>query len=288
MVQNTGNRLVQAINRQAGKVSYFCTAENISTNQTVHELRKSFKRLRALFRFYQEMPDSHVWQISDSIRNFGKLLAPVRESAVNIDIFDKEISSNTLIPERKIRNARDFLIQKNKLLLERGFWENNLCNTIGSFFEGFERLLQEAGHELPSKIHLFHEVNQSYLKSYSVYHELPVNPHPVEWHHLRKKLKQLWYQLDFIRFLHPRYFKLKTDQLNNITDQLGDDHDLHLFFEEILFGNYGFDQEELLIVENQIEHLRDLNLLKLNPRLKQFFTTPPAEFDQKMERVFKL
>ena len=107
-------------------------------------------------------------------------------------------------------------------------------------------------------------------------------------HELRKKLKRLWYQIDFIKFLHPRYFKLKSDQLNKITDQLGDDHDLHVFYENLIAEDYGFDEEELRILTNQVKHLRELNQMKLLPRLKQFFTVPPEEFDQKLERFFKL
>ena len=95
-------------------------------------------------------------------------------------------------------------------------------------------------------------------------------------------------ELDFVKFLHPRYLKMKTDQLNKITDQLGDDHDLHVFSENLQAESYGFDKEELRILVNQTEHLRELNLLKLQPRLKQFFTAPPEEFDQKLERFFKL
>ncbi len=288
MVQNTGNRLVQAITRQAEKAVYFCAAENISANQAVHELRRSFKRLRALLRFYNEIPDSSAPQLNEDIRNFGKLLAPLRESAVNLDLFDKEIAGNKLLPEKKIRNARELLVQKNKVLLERGFWENNLNNTIRTFFDGFEILLTETGSELPVKIHLYREVTQSYLKSYTIYRQLPANPHPEEWHRLRKKLKRLWYQLDFIRYLHPRYYKLKTDQLNKITNQLGDDHDLHVFAEDFLSEGYGFSKEDLRILENQVEHLRELNQLKLQPRLKKFFSVPPGEFNNQQERFFKL
>lgn len=288
MVQNTGNRLIQAISHQSAKAAYFCAAENISSNQKIHELRRGFKRLRALLRFFNEVPDSPAVQLNEDIRNFGKLLAPLRESAVNVDLFEKEISNNNHLPEKKIKNARDLLVQKNKSLVERGFLENNLNNTIRTFFDGFEAFLTKNNGELPVKMHLFNEVSQSYLKSVTVYRQLPANPHPEEWHELRKKLKRLWYQLDFIRFLHPRYFKLKTDQLNKITDQLGDDHDLHVFAEDLLAERYGFDGEELRILTNQIEHLRELNQLKLQPRLKQFFTAPPGEFDQKLERFFKL
>jgi CHAD domain-containing protein len=288
MVQNIGNRLTRAISHQVDKAGYFCQAENISSNQKVHELRRGFKRLRALLRFFNETPDSPAIQLNEDIRNFGKLLAPLRESAVNVDLFDKEISNNNHLPEKKIKNARELLAQKNKNLVERGFLENNLNNTIRTFFDGFETILTKNNSELPVKIHLFNEVKQSYLKSITIYRQLPANPHSEEWHELRKKLKRLWYQIDFIRFLHPRYFKLKTDQLNKITDQLGDDHDLHVFAEDLLTEGYDFDAEELRILTNQVEHLRELNQLKLQPRLKQFFSAPPEEFDQKLERFFKL
>lgn len=288
MVQIIGNRIIQAISHQAEKASYFCAAENIASNQKVHELRRGFKRLRALLRFFKEIPDSPAVQLNEDIRNFGKLLAPLRESAVNLDLFDKVISSNKHLPEKKIRNARELLIQKNKFLVERGFLENNLNNTIRTFFDGFDDILTKGNSEFPGRIQFFHEVSQSYLKSISFYQKLPTNPHAEEWHKLRKKLKRLWYQLDFLKFLHPRFIKLKTDQLNKITDQLGDDHDLHVFAEDLLAESYGFDDEELRILSNQIEHLRELNQLKLQPRLKQFFTAPPEEFDQKMEDFFKL
>jgi CHAD domain-containing protein len=287
MVQNIGNRILQAISHQTEKAGYFCTAENIASNQKVHELRRAFKRLRALLRFFLELPDSPAVQLNEDIRNFGKLLAPLRESAVNLDLFDKEISSNNHLPEKKIKSARELLVKKNRILIEHGYLENNLHNTIRTFFDGFEEILTKNNSELPVRLQFFHEVSQSYLKSISIYQQLPAHPHPEEWHELRKKLKRLWYQLDFIKFLHPRYFKLKTDQLNKITDQLGDDHDLHVFTDDLLAESYGFDQEELRILTNQTEHLRELNQLKLQPRLKQFFTAPPEEFDQKLEHFFK-
>jgi CHAD domain-containing protein len=288
MVQNTGNRLVQSISRQADKTVYFCTAENISANQKVHELRRAFKRLRALLRFFIEIPGSPAGSLHNDIRNFGKLLAPIRESAVNADLFDKEIASNTHLPEKKIRNARELLANKNKVLLEKGFLNNNLHNTIRTFFDGFEQLLTGSNHEHPSKAHLFRGACLTYSASYLYYRQMPPDPGADEWHELRKKMKRLWYQLDFIKFLHPRYFKLKTDQLIKITDQLGDDHDLHVFAEDLLNEGYGFDEEELRIMSNQVENLRELNRLKLQPRLKQFFTAPPPEFEQKLERFFKL
>jgi len=288
MVQTAGNRLIRTIAYQAEKIGYFCEAENISVNMAIHELRKSFKRLRALLRFYEEFPESRTSRLGEDIRNFGKLLAPLRESAVNIDLLDNDVAYNTLLPERKIKSVREILIQKNKNLLERGFWNNNLCGTMRDYFSRFENLLTLPSGEQPSKTQIYREVSQSYVKSITLYQQLPSNPHPEDLHSLRKKLKRLFYQFDFIKFFHPRYFKLKTDQLNKINDQLGNDHDLHVFHQELALSGYDFNSEEIFILNNQIEHFRELNQIKLYPRLKQFFTAVPAELDQKLERLLKL
>ncbi len=287
MVQIIGNRLAKTIRLLANRGTYFCSAENISSNQAVHEIRRLFKRLRALLRFYKKIPESTIPHLAEDIRVYGKLLAALRESAVNIVLFNKEIATNKLLSEKKIKYAHEMLVQKNRLLLERGFRENNLRNTIRSFYNDFEILFADSS-ESPTKNQIFREISLSYLKSYTFYRQLPADPHPEEWHKLRKKLKQLWYQIDFIRFLHPRYFKLKTDQLNKITDQLGDDHDLHIFATDFRSCGYGFNEEELQILEKQVEHLRELNQQKLQPRLKQFFTAPPLEFEQKLIRFFNL
>ena len=285
---NIGNKLIKAVSRQAEKAGYFCSAGNMPANQKVHELRRAFKRLRALLRFFYTIPDSLAWQLATDIRSFGKLLAPLRESAVNFDLFERDIATNMLLPEKKIRSVKEQLADRNKWLIERGFHKNNLDNTIRTFFEGFDKILTLNTAEVPSRLQIFHETITTYDVSYNLYRMLPEEPHPEEWHELRKKLKRLWYQLDFIRFLHPRYLKLKTDQLNKITDQLGDDHDLHVFIEDLMATGYGFEEEALHIIKNQVENLREMNLLKLHPRLKQFFTAPPGEFNQKMERFFRL
>ena len=43
---------------------------------------------------------------------------------------------------------------------------------------------------------------------------------------------------------------------------------------------------EIEIFENQIQHLRELNELKLSARLKQLFRESPEVFKEKMELIF--
>ncbi len=288
MIQSAGNKLEKAIARQIEKIDYFCTAGNVSSNLAVHELRKSFKRLRAWFRFYIGISGGRSEKVIEEIRHFGKLLAPVRESFVNIDLLEREIKGHKFIPERKIRTAREKMILHNKNLIGESFCNNEICVVIKEFFSGFESYFDLGDSIKITKAGLFREVSNSYLQSFSRYENLTGDSSADEFHSLRKKLKQLFYQLDFIRFIHPRYFRLKTDQLNRINDQLGNDHDFFVFINELTSGDYDFTSEEIFILENQVEHLSEINRIKLFPRLKQFFVAVPDEFDQKTEQFFRL
>lgn len=289
MVQNTGNKLCQSVLRQVEKVEYFCNAENISPNQTVHELRKMFKRLRALLRFYERIPGSKSSLIREQIKTFGRQLSPLRESYLNTLLFEKELTGRKLIPDRKIKQAGEMLQRKNKLLIEGHFSEQKICKSMGSFFAGFESKLENAGGRKISRIHVAQEINETYSEAFAQFKSFRENEVTAEeLHSLRKKLKRLYYQLDFVRLLHPRYFKLKSDQLNHITDQLGDDHDLHVFLEELHADEFGFRKEELRIIRNQVEHLRELNQLKLFPRVRQFFSESPEAFSERVTQTFKV
>lgn len=288
MTQNAGNKLAHTILRQVERVEYLCTAENISPNVVVHELRKAFKRLRALIRFYEQVPGSEAKNIRSEIKQLGKVLSPLRESYVNADLFEKELTGKKLIPERKMKDAGEKLHRHNKTAIDENFKGKTVCKSVGSYFASFESSITGSENSKVSKFHIAREIIDSYLTSYNFYTELPEDAAPEELHSLRKKLKRLFYQLDFIRLLHPKYFKQKSEQLNIINDQLGNDHDLHIFAEELFSEKYNFSKEETETLENQIEHLREINQIKLWPRLKQFFNDTPEEFEEKTEKAFKV
>jgi len=287
MAQEAGNRLISAIQKQNEKTIYFCTAENISPNVAVHEIRKSFKRIRALLHFFDELSEPSVLEFKQEIKASGRSLSAVRESFVNVQLFEREIAGNQLIAERKLKAADDKLLQKNNRLLKENFIDSGLCVTIQNAIEDFnDKLINNT--RIPSKSHLFNQVVLSWQTSFNVYRLIPADQPAEEMHELRKKMKRLWYQFDFLRFMQPRFFRLKTDQLNHIAEHLGEDHDLHVFLDELSRSYQEFNHEELKILNNQVLHLRDLNLVKLNPRLSQFFSETPEAFETKMQKIFKL
>jgi CHAD domain-containing protein len=288
MPHRAGKQLTEAIAKQLERIEYFCTAENISPNLAVHEMRKTFKRMRALLRFYNAFPEEFSPDFILQIKYFGRALTHLRESFVNLQIFERITAGNTMLPERKIRAARELFAEKNREVVEKGFFAAEGCDTIMKFTGTLAAQLVDVSLPVPSQLQFAAELEDSYLKSHQIYQQIPVFSNPEMIHELRKKMKQLYYQFDFIRFVHPRFFRLKTYHLNNITEQLGEDHDLHVFLVELKSGFLDFINIDLQILENQVQHHRELNLIKLNPRLKQFFKDLPEEFNLKMEQIFKV
>lgn len=288
MIQDKGNRLISAIEKQTEKIIYFCSAENISPNLAVHEIRKSYKRLRALFLLFSECNETQTDQFRREIKAAGKILSPIRESFVNVQHFDKITAGSNLISERKIKQVKDSLLEKNRVLVEDEFISKNVVSDIVQFVKNIQVQLITLKSNCPSVFQLKTQLSSIFVEGYEVYQSIEPELSPVVMHELRKILKRLWYQLDFVKFMHPRYFRLKSDQLNKITEQLGVDHDLFVFFEDLKSGDFNFNNEELLILDNQVQHQRELNMVKLLPRLKQFFNEPPEIFDRKLDKIFKL
>ncbi len=287
MGQETGDRLITTIQKQTEKVAYFCGAGNVSSNVAVHEIRKCFKRIRALLRFYPENSSNSSPFFINEFQKAGNLLSPVRESFVNIQIFERLTASDEHIQERKIKQAREVLLDKNRERTEILIDKNDGFSTIQNLVQKFDVQL-ESGAELVTVKQIYAEICNAYNVGFRLYNQTELITDGNELHELRKKMKRLWYQVDFVKYMHPRYFRLKSDQLNIITELLGEDHDLYVFLQEIKSEIYDFDSEELLVLKNLVEHQRELNQLKLNPRLKQFFNEFPEEFNLKMEKIFKV
>lgn len=288
MPHTAGKRLIETITKQLERVDYFSSAENISPNVAVHEIRKTFKRLRALLKFYSDFPDEFSPDFAKQIRFFGRALTHMRETYVNIQIFERISASGNLVPERKIRAAREKLNEKNREVIEQGFLAAEGYLPIQKFVISLSEQMENMGMEIPSQHQFANHLQESYNQAFAIYQFITVQSDPELVHELRKKMKQLYYQSDFIRYIHPRFFKLKTWQLNNITEHLGEDHDMFIFLTDLQSGNYGFSDDELEIIENKIQHLRELNRMKLFPKLKQFFADAPEVFKQKTDTIFKI
>ena len=52
--QNVKQNVLRMIHEQYDQIIFFCNARNVDPDKSVHEIRKSFKRLRAILRLIRD------------------------------------------------------------------------------------------------------------------------------------------------------------------------------------------------------------------------------------------
>ncbi len=288
MPRETGNKLISTLIKQTGKITYFCEAENLSPNLAVHEIRKGYKRLRALLFLFNGCNEEITIEFRNEIKAAGKILSPIRESFVNIQYFDKITAGSNLVSDRKIKQVKELLTEKNRVLIEDEFVGDEVASDVIEFIKYFQARLNTIKISCLSFFQLRDQFVLTFAQAHEKYKAIEPDFSPVEMHELRKVLKRLGYQFEFIRFKNPRYFRFKLNHIDKISEYMGIDHDLFVFLTELQNGDYGLSADELMIFENQIEHQRELNMLKLLPRLKQFFSESSEMFDQELQKIIKI
>lgn len=284
MHQDFERRWNEAIEKQINKVKYFCNQGNTLPNIAIHEIRKSFKRIRALLQLYKGNPQTSIQKFSNDCKMHGRSISPSRESYVNMQLFDK-ISENNIIPERKVKMVKESLVQKNKDLLYDWGEGKELKASINHFITAFERNFvfnESEGMHLQSSLKV---LQKSYAKSFHYFSRLKSHSTGENWHELRKRMKSLWYQTEFLKYLYPKYLNAKSDQLNVITELLGEEHDLYVLGGTIKNEKLDLDSYEQLVLQNKMDHLRQIIQVKLTPRLRHFFVETPEEFKEKIKSL---
>src|ERR687897_3380463 len=103
-------------------------------------------------------------------------------------------------------------------------------------------------------------------------------------HELRKRVKDLWYQLRLIRDADPEMIGPLSDHAHDLSDHLGDDHDLALLRDQVqrrpaAFANAG-DRRHLLEEIDQRRGELQFAAISLGRRI---YAEKPKKFTKRLE-----
>ena len=286
MVGNKDDRYILALEKQIGKVLYFSEMENISDTIAVHEVRKSFKRIRALLRFLPDEKNANKVAVFSTVVKFGRILSNYRNYCVNLQIFERILKDSSHISERKLKAVKETMVEKCQKTLEEEILEPKVRIQILNYFKTLENELTETA--LPNdSADIIHQYIISYGRCMETYSSKNLYADSERIHSLRKRLKVLFYQTNYLKFENPRYFKSKSSQLETITELLGEEHDLYILYNELQKKEYELEADELEVLGNKIKHQRDLIIAKIQPRLRQIFVESIEEFAKRMNTMLK-
>jgi CHAD domain-containing protein len=189
----------------------------------IHEIRKSVKRLRALVSLVGDgLGDDRRW-FDRRLRDVNRALSPVRDAEALREAFDRLVAEAE--PPDALAQVRARLIAE----CERG---EPLSTTDGRRIQRQLHRLDERWQqaELPGRGWelLADNVRRAYRRSRRTATNITPRSSTVEFHELRKHIKQTQYQWEFLQPLWPARLAAELAQIESLTEDLGFHHDLCL------------------------------------------------------------
>lgn len=197
-------------------------------SEAVHDVRKRLKEMRALLRLIRDEIGHEVYKREDTcFRDMGRRLANVRDAQVRVETLDGllQYCGDAIAPDAftDIRQAMtDYHQSACHYLLKE---EETIIDVLTEL-----KLAQERIVNWPFKHKGWAAIGGGLKRVYKRgYQRMAVAlqaPTVENLHNWRKRVKYLRYQIQLLRQLWPNYFNDYEKYLHELTDYLGNDHDL--------------------------------------------------------------
>ena len=210
----------------------------------IHEARKGFKRLRAALRLIRkELGETEFQQENALFRDAARQLAPLRDSAVLLETVDKLIVA---FPEETagdvFADIRRRLVARHEDTRRRMLETDDLTLEVSlALYHARSRLAELPLREgdlallLPGLQRVYGGGKRLMQRAYAA--ESPAHDLFHEW---RKRVKYLWHALQILTPVWPPLLGEMIRELRNISQCLGDAHDLVVLSQVVSGEDYYF------------------------------------------------
>jgi CHAD domain-containing protein len=200
--------------------------KDVDPEELVHELRKHFKKFRAVTRLVQdELGDEIYERDQGAVRDLGRRLSSARDASVRVTALDrlrkaheKNFPTDGVEPIRRrllaLRRAATGRVRRGSAMSEIGRDLESLVKRVRAWplqREGFS--LVEVG------------LRRGYRQGRAAEAEAYGSRTDEAFHEWRKRAKDLRYHVDLLSPIWPETMADLEKTLHDLTDRLGGDHD---------------------------------------------------------------
>jgi CHAD domain-containing protein len=201
--------------------------------EAVHQARKRFKKLRSLLRLIRpSLAPGRYKQANRHFRKMGRQLAEARDAEVMLETLDTllENAAAGSLSREEAGTIRLLLESRRDGQLSGG--GQNLRRRMAGVAGDLEAArARVAGWKLG--VTGFAAVGRGLKRSYrdgrKAMREAWRHPDDAQFHEWRKRVKDHWYHSRLLQRMWPGLMQAHSRELKQLSDLLGDDHDLAVF-----------------------------------------------------------
>ena len=200
------------------------TGKVTSLDEAVHQTRKGIKRIRAALRAVQELCPEFVSKENKRFRAIAHRLANDREAAA----LQRAVAG-------LLHRCNTSLIQVQEGLLTHFARVNGdagaVAKRIAEVVSALDQAKREARdwtceHSGTGTGEILQAMGRRYAMGRRAYNHAYAVPHPEEFHNWRKRVKDQLYLTRLLDRLLPDSIREQHDSLDDLSEALGEDHDL--------------------------------------------------------------
>jgi CHAD domain-containing protein len=223
--------------------------------EAVHESRKDLKKLRATLKLVRPALGEEVYDRENArFRAAGRELSDVRDAQVRADTLDALADRFTDDPPPggwwtvRALVVGDDEVDESELAAVR----DRVAAQIDDGDAAVEEWpLADDGFEL-----LRPGLKRAYSRGRTTFRDARDDPTDEPLHEWRKRSKDLWYHLRLLRRAWPEVLKAAADEAHELSDLLGDDHDLVVLTEYLMAETPALTRDQLTHLHGQIQARR--------------------------------
>lgn len=256
-------------------------------DEAVHSARKRFKKIRAALRLVRDDVGKSVYKRENAVyRDLGRDLADVRDAQVLVETLDLlRDHFGDLVYARAFEQIRSDLVDHHERLKTRHLDQQNRAKkVIAILSEARQRVddwpMSSGWSALEGGLH------RVYRRGFKGRKESFDEPSVENFHDWRKRVKYLWYHTRILRDSWKPVLKKYASELHDLSDYLGDDHDLAVLHHTVQTQQLGdaTELEALLgLIEKRSEQLRSAAA----PLAKRLYAEAPDDFVERTRHYWK-
>ncbi len=200
--------------------------------ETVHDVRKRCKKLRALARLARASIDNYS-DTNRAFRDAARELSGIRDSQVLIEVFDDLVSAapaGVELPD--LCASRAALVSAHDRVTDELHTDRSaLLRARALLAQGWDEVQRwDLDDDFDA---LAGGLAKTYGRAAVAFERCLEAPATAELHEWRKRVKYHWYHVRMFTDAAPDILEPWADRLHDLADALGDDHDLAVFVDAL-------------------------------------------------------
>ena len=260
---------------------------NERIEERIHNARKRFKEARAAVRMIRSALGDHFASENAWFRDAGRDLASLRDADAVLEAADGLVDYASGFHDRRVlRRLRRRLLHAQRRAKKEEL-EARVANTAQQLPIARARI--SLWPALPDDFAVIGEgFRRTFRDGRRACRHAIASPSPEAFHDWRKRVKDHWYHIQILRNVWPEFTRPYRDQMEELSDALGDRHDLDVLRQTIVDGGEFGTDFDLRIAHELI----DRRVVELSDRARvigeRIYTEPASAIYNRFEAYWTI